>query len=146
MLHFQLAFSAKNLLKAEAILSKRQERFESNERRTAMPKKKAFDPAKLIKMIDDETSQAEIMKKMGFKTSTQLKTAYMSALIAEGKVLAIKGGRGAKKAAKVKTIGVGKRGSLIISKELVQRLGIGAKDKFTLRKTKIGIALKKAEK
>lgn len=111
-----------------------------------MPKKKAFDPAKLIKMIDDETPQAEIMKKMGFKSSTQLKTAYMGALIAEGKVPAIKGGRGTKKAAKVKTIGVGKRGSIIISKEQVQSLGIGAKDKFTVRKTKIGIALKKVEK
>ncbi len=111
-----------------------------------MPKKKAFDPAKLIKMIDDETPQAEIMKKMGFKTSTQLKTAYMSALIAEGKVPAIRGGRGAKKSARFKAIGVGKRGSIIISKELVQSLGISAKDKFTVRKTKIGIALKKAEK
>ncbi|MFO7707067.1 MAG: hypothetical protein R6V84_02755 [Desulfobacterales bacterium] len=111
-----------------------------------MPKKRAFDHAKLIKMIDDETSQAEIMKKMGFKTSTQLKTAYMSALIAEGKVPAIKGGRGAKKAAKAKAIGVGKRGSIIISKEMVQSLGIGGKDKFTVRKTKIGIALKKFEK
>ena len=54
-----------------------------------MPRKKALDTAKLIKMIEDETPQAEIMKKMGFKTSTQLKTAYMSALIAEGKVPAI---------------------------------------------------------
>jgi hypothetical protein len=29
-------------------------------------------------MIEDETPQAEIMKKMGFKTSTRIKTAYMS--------------------------------------------------------------------
>ena len=106
-----------------------------------MPRKKALDTAKLIKMIEDETPQAEIMKKMGFKTSTQLKTAYMSALIAEGKVPAIKGGRGAGKAKKVKTIGVGKRGSIVISKDLVDSLGIGAKDKFTVRKTKAAIAL-----
>jgi hypothetical protein len=58
-------------------------------------------------------------------------------------VPAIKGGRGAGKAAKVKAIGVGKRGSIIISKELVDSLGIGADDKFTLRKTKAGIVLKK---
>ena len=63
-----------------------------------MPKKKAVDAAKLIKMIEDETPQADIIKKMGFKTSTQLKAAYMSALIAAGKVPAIKGGRGAGKA------------------------------------------------
>jgi hypothetical protein len=108
-----------------------------------MPRKKALDTAKLINLIEDETPQAEIMKKMGFKTSTQLKTAYMGALIAEGKVPAIKGGRGAGKASKVRTVGVGKRGSIIIAKELVESLGIGAKDKFTVRKTKAGIALKK---
>jgi hypothetical protein len=69
----------------------------------------------------------------------------MRALIAEGKVPAIKGGRGAGKAAKVKTIGVGKRGSIVISKELVESLGIGAGDKFNLRKTKANVALKKLE-
>ena len=92
-----------------------------------MPKKKALDTAKLIEMVKAETPSAEIMKKMGFKTSTQLKTAYMSALIAEGKVPAIVGGRGAGKAKKVKTVGVGKRGSIIIPQELVESLGIGAK-------------------
>ena len=110
-----------------------------------MPRKKALDTAKLIKMIEDETPQAKIMKKMGFKTSTQLKTAYMSALIAEGKVPAIVGGRGVGKAKKVKLVGVGKRGSIIISKGMVESLGIGDGDKFTVRKTKAGIALKKAE-
>lgn len=110
-----------------------------------MPKKKVLHAAKLIKMIDDEIPQAEIMKKMGFKTSTQLRTAYMAALIGEGKVPAIKGGRGAGKVSKVKAIGVGKRGSIVISKELVQSLKIGAKDKFTLRKTKAGIVLKIVE-
>lgn len=110
-----------------------------------MPKKKAVDAAKLIKMIEDETPQADIIKKMGFKTSTQLKAAYMSALIAAGKVPAIKGGRGAGKSEKAKEVGIGKRGSIIISKELVESLGIGAEDKFTVRKTKSGIALKRAE-
>jgi len=110
-----------------------------------MPRKKALDTAKLIKMVEDETPQAEIMKKMGFKTSTQLKTAYMGALIAEGKVPAIKSSRGAGKAKKVKAIGVGKRGSIVISKDLVESLGIGAGDQFTIRKSKAGIALKKVE-
>jgi hypothetical protein len=64
---------------------------------------------------------------------------------AEKKVPTIKGGRGVGKVDKVKEVGVGKRGSIIISKELVESLGIGAGDKFTLRKTKLGIALKKAE-
>jgi hypothetical protein len=64
--------------------------------------------------------------------------------LAEKKVPAIIGGRGAGKAAKVKTIGVGKRGSIIISKELVESLGISGDDKFIVRKTKAGVALKKA--
>jgi hypothetical protein len=111
-----------------------------------MPKRKTVDAAKLIKLIEDETPQAEIMKKMGFKTSTQVKTAYMNALIAVGKAVAIKSGRGAGKAEKVKQVGVGKRGSIIIPAEKVAELGIGADVKFTVRKTKAGIALKKIEK
>jgi hypothetical protein len=82
------------------------------------------------------------MKKMGFKSSTQLRTAYMRALIAEGKIPAIKGGRGAGKAKKVKTVSVGKRGSIVIAKELVGSLGLEAGDKFSVRKTKSGLALK----
>ena len=43
----------------------------------------------------------------------------MSALIAEGKIPPIKDGRGGGKADKTKQVVVGKRGSIIISKELV---------------------------
>ena len=43
---------------------------------------------------------------------------------------------------KAKEVGVGKRGSILISQELVESLGIGAEDKCTVRKTKAGIALK----
>jgi AbrB family looped-hinge helix DNA binding protein len=111
-----------------------------------MPKRKTVDAAKLIKLIEAETPQAEIMKKMGFKTSTQVKAAYMNALIAVGKAVAIKGGRGAAKAEKAKLVMVGKRGSIIIPKELVDTLGIGGDDKFAVRKTKAGIALKRMEK
>jgi hypothetical protein len=109
-----------------------------------MPKKKALDTAKLIEMVKAETPSAEIMKKMGFKTSTQLKTAYMSALIAEGKVPALKGGRGGKKADKAKVLKVGKRGSIIIPAEIVSEMGIEAEAKFSIRKSKSGLALKSA--
>ena len=111
-----------------------------------MPKKKALDTAKLIKMVEAETPQAEILKKMRFKSSAQLKMAYMNALVAEGKVPAIKGGRGTREAASAKGVAVGKRGSIVIAKDLVEKLGIGSKDRFTVRKTKAGIALKKIEK
>ena len=74
-----------------------------------MPKRKLFDAKGLIKMVEAGETQNDIMKKMGFKTSTQVKTAYMNALIDAGKAVAIKGGRGAGKAEKIKLIGVGKR-------------------------------------
>ena len=108
-----------------------------------MPKKKSFDAKKLVKMVKDETHQQEIMKTFGLKTAAQVKAAYFRALVESGEVPAIIGGRGPGKRAKVKPIGVGKRGSIIISAEKVAELGIGKEDKFTVRKTSAGIALKK---
>jgi ABC-type transporter Mla maintaining outer membrane lipid asymmetry ATPase subunit MlaF len=108
-----------------------------------MPKKVEFDGKKLLKMIKDETPKNEIMGKFKFKTATQLKNAHYRALIESGEVPSIVGGRGAGKSAKGKLIGVGKRGSIIIPAEKVAELEIGKDDKFTVRKTKAGIALKK---
>jgi len=108
-----------------------------------MPKKKVFDAKKFVKMVKDETHQQEIMKAFGFKTAAQVKAAYFRALVESGEVPGILGGRGAGKAAKGKLIGVGKRGSIIIPAEKVAELGVGKDDKFKVRKTKAGIALKK---
>jgi len=111
-----------------------------------MPKRKVVDHAKLIKMVQDDGPQADIMKKFGYGTSTQLKVAYANALIQSGQAPAIVGGRGAGKAPKeVKEVKVGKRGSIIIPAEMVQELGIEAEDRFTVRKSKAGVALKKVE-
>jgi AbrB family looped-hinge helix DNA binding protein len=107
-----------------------------------MPKKKVFDAKKLIKMVKDEIAQAEIMKTFGFKTAVQLKNAHYRALVETGTVSKIKGGRGPGKKAAAKTVTVGKRGSIIIPKEMIAEFGLGEKDQFTLRKTKAGIALK----
>lgn len=107
-----------------------------------MPKRKKIDAKTLIKAVEAGKTQTEIMSEFGYKTSAQVKTAYMNALVEAGKVTPITGGRGSK-TAKMKTVGVGKRGSLIISKEFVDHLGIGANDKFAIRKTRAGIALKK---
>ncbi len=108
-----------------------------------MPKKKVVNEKKLIKMINDEKAQPEIMRAFGFKTSTQLKTAYMNALVAEGAVAGIKRGRGRANPTISNEVNVGKRGSLIIPKNLVQELGFVENDKFLVRKTKSGISLKK---
>ena len=108
-----------------------------------MPKRKKIDSKSLIKMVEAEETMSDIMKMFGIKTSTQLKAAYMNALIETGKAVAIKGGQGSGKAAKVKTLAVGKRGSIIIPTEMVDALGVGSEDKFVVRKTKVGVALKK---
>ena len=111
-----------------------------------MPKKKVFDAKKLIKMVKDEAHQQEIMKAFGFKTAAQIKAAHYRALVETGEIPVIVGGRGAGKTEKVNLIGVGKRGSIIIPAEKVTELGVGAEDKFKVRKTKAGIALKKVVK
>ncbi len=108
-----------------------------------MPKKKVVNAKKLIKMINDEKPQPEIMKAFGFKTSTQLKAAYMNALVDEGAVAGIKSGRGKAKPTTSNEVNVGKRGSLILSKNLIAELGFVENDKFLVRKTKSGISLKK---
>jgi len=110
-----------------------------------MPKKKAFDAKKLVKMVKDETHQQEIMKVFGFKTAAQVKAAHYRALVESGEVPGLVGGRGGGKTQKAKLVNVGKRGSIIIPAEKVAELGIGKDEKFTVRKTKAGIALKKAE-
>jgi hypothetical protein len=110
-----------------------------------MPKRKSVDSGKLIKMVQEGTSSAEIMKKMGFKNSTQLKVAYANALIASGEVPGIAGGRGSKKIeGKSKLLKVGKRGSIIIPADIVSELGIKSDAKFTIRRSKAGLALKAA--
>jgi hypothetical protein len=111
-----------------------------------MPKKKKIDSKKLIKMIKDETPQTEILDAFGFKNSTQLKSAYVNAAIEEGMVPAIKSGRGKAKPAVSNDVSVGKRGSIIIPKGLVDELGFVENDRFLVRKTKTGISLKKLYK
>jgi ABC-type sugar transport system ATPase subunit len=108
-----------------------------------MPKKKAFDANKLVKMVKDETQQQEIMKAFGFKTAAQVKAAYFRALVESGEIPGIVGSRGGGKVQKAKTVGVGKRGSIVISKDLVEGLGVSGGEKFAVRKTKAGIALKR---
>jgi hypothetical protein len=108
-----------------------------------MPKKKAVDSKKLLKMIKEETPRPDIMKAFGFKTSTQMNNAYMNALIEVGEIPAIVSGRGAAKATTSNEVNVGKRGSLIIPKGLVEELGFVENDRFLVKKTKSGISLKK---
>ena len=106
-------------------------------------KKKSIDGAKLIKMVEDKVPRPEIMKKLNIKTSNQLILAYARAQMEAGKIPQIAGGHGGAVSGDVNEITVGKRGSVIIPKPMAEGLGIAVGDKFTVRKTKVGIALKK---
>jgi hypothetical protein len=108
-----------------------------------MAKRKEFDAKRLLKMVKDGVAQSEIMKKFGFNTSTQLKVAYTNALMETGKIPEIQSQRGGKPAGGVKKeVAVSKRGSLILSKELIEDLGFKVGDMFLARKTRMGISLK----
>ena len=106
-------------------------------------KKKSIDGGKLIKMVEDGVPRPEIMKKLNIKTSNQLTLAYARAQMEAGKIPQIAGGRGGAAPGNANEVTVGKRGSVIIQKEMAESLGIAVGDKFTVRKTKAGIALKK---
>ena len=108
-----------------------------------MPKKKAIDGAGLIKMVEDGVPRPEIMKNFKLKTSSQLTLAYAKAQMEAGKIPEIKGGRGGATAKDTNVVVIGKRGSVIIPKDMVEGLGVAVGDKFSVRKTKAGIALKK---
>ena len=112
-----------------------------------MPKKKAVDSKKLIKMVKEGTPRPEIMEAFGFKTSTQLNTGYLNAVVDEGLVPEIKSGRGGAAKKKVSNKAkVGKSGSIIIPKGLVEEMGFVKNDRFLVRKTKTGISLKRLYK
>jgi AbrB family looped-hinge helix DNA binding protein len=108
-----------------------------------MPKKKQFDNAKLIKMIEEGIPSPEIRKKLNIKTANQLKVAYAIAMMESGKVPKIIDGRKSTASSDSNVVTVGKRGSVIIPKDMAVSLGIAVGDKFLVRKSKAGIALKK---
>ena len=90
-------------------------------RSNSMPKKKEIDLKALLKMIEGGDTQADIMEKFGFKNSSQLKVAYMNAMIESGKAPEIK--RGRKSKATVDTrVAVNGRGTLVIGGD-VERVG-----------------------
>ncbi len=110
-----------------------------------MPAKKKVDYAKLIKAVDSGKPQSEILKEFKLNTSAQLKSHYLSALIETGKVPEIKTGRGSSNSGSAKRAAVNKRGSLIVSKDLISEMGFAEGDRFNIRKTKLGISLKKVD-
>jgi hypothetical protein len=107
-----------------------------------MPAKKKIDGNKLIKMVETGKHQQEIMKEFNFNTTAQIKTHYLDALVQAGKATGIKSGRGKATTNSTKEAAVSKRGSVVISKAMIDEMGFKEGSKFTVRKTKSGISLK----
>jgi len=101
------------------------------------------DNVALIEMVKNKVPQAQIMEKFRFKTSTQLKVAYVNALMETGQAPVLVSGRGKKSKAMDNRISINKRGSLIIPKELVDHFGFKIDDAFEVRKSAAGLSLKK---
>ena len=104
-----------------------------------MPPKKPTDEAALLKMAKDGIHQKEIMSQLGIKTGTQLKIAYINALMNNGDVPAIQSAPPGKTDKSKCIIKVNKRGSLIIPKPIVDQLGLQEGDAFDTTRTKTGL-------
>ena len=107
-----------------------------------MPAKKKVDYKKLLKAVESGKPQADIIKEFKFNTAAQFKNHYLNALIEAGKAPEIVTSRASTTSAPAKEASVSKRGSIVISKGLIEEMGFAEGDKFTVRKTKTGISLK----
>ena len=103
-----------------------------------MPAKKKIDGAKLIKMVESGNHQTEIMKAFKFNTAAQFRAHYLDALMKAGKAPEIKSGRGKAKANPSKEVIVSKRGSVVISKAMVDEMGFSKAKNSTSAKRKQG--------
>lgn len=112
-----------------------------------MPKRLVIDSQRLLELVNKEVPQKEIMSQLGIKTPAQFKTAYLNALIDTGKVkppITSRSGGGQTEAVS-REIQVNKRGSLVIPKALVEDMGFKVGEKFSVRKSRVGLSIKKAD-
>lgn len=110
-----------------------------------MGKKLVVDSDKLIEAIESGITSKQIMVDFGIKTSAQLKTLYIDALVTTGRIASVIS-RIPKEdpySARKSGVSVNKRGSLIITKEIIDELGYAIGNNFSLRRTKSGISLRK---
>ena len=109
-----------------------------------MPRRQEVDYKEMLKMIKDNRSQSEIMQKFGIKTSSQLNTHMVKAYQMEGLIPKLAGSRGGGAKSESNMVKVGKRGSIIIPKEMVEGFGFKEGEEFTVRQVKYGLQVRKA--
>jgi hypothetical protein len=96
---------------------------------------------RLIEMIRKEVPDREIMEKLGIQRKASLKKMYYDALVEVGKIKDIVT---EKEVEMKKTLKVGKRGTMLLSKALlIDKFGFKEGDKFTVLKRKDSMILRK---
>jgi hypothetical protein len=96
---------------------------------------------RLIEMIRKEVPDREIMEKLGIQRKASLKKMYYDALVEAGKIKDIVT---EKEVEMKKTLKVGKRGTMLLSRALlIDKFGFKEGDKFTVSKRKDSIILRK---
>ena len=100
-----------------------------------------------IEMVEKGMTAKEIRKELGIKTKAPLRGMYYKALVEAGKIKDILTERKMKKTTpKRRTLTIGKRGTILLSKALlVDQLGFKKGDKFKAAKRRDNITLKKIE-
>jgi bifunctional DNA-binding transcriptional regulator/antitoxin component of YhaV-PrlF toxin-antitoxin module len=103
------------------------------------------DSKKLIDMVNKGMNAAEIRKAFGIKPKAPLRRMYYDALVKAGKIRDIVSERRVRKRLrKRRTLAIGKRGTILLSKPLlVNQLGFKEGDKFSVTKRRDRIVLKR---
>ena len=104
-----------------------------------MPRKKEIHLKALVDAVESGVPRREIMKRFGFKSPTQVTAYYLDGLVEAGRAKSIKSRQ--PKAATVKTVKVSQRGSISVSKELIDEMGFKEGDSFAVRTTRAGLIL-----
>jgi len=100
------------------------------------------EATKLIEMVKKRIPDKEIMEKLGIQTKASLQKMYYDALVETGKIKDIISKQD--DAGTKKTLKIGKRGTLSLSKKVViEEFGFKEGDRFTVSKRKDSINLRK---
>ena len=110
-----------------------------------MAKREPINQELLLGMLRSGKALSEIKLQFGFKNTTQVKIAILKAYEDEGLIPPLRTSRQPRARAVKSVLRVGKRGSLILPKELVESFGFKEGDCFSVRRSKYGVQLRRVD-
>ena len=105
-----------------------------------MKKRRLVDSSKLIEAVESGQLDRELISKFGLETARKVKPRTSKTVRARG----VSKQGGATTSEIKNALKINERGSLIIPRETVEKLGLELGDIFLVQKAKSGISLKKA--